>query len=207
MRVEYIILELLILVGMVPPSVSDLKTRFVDDKHWLFLLPSYVFLAYIVVNERSAIAPILLNVLLSIGIVIAMFLMRKRIGPIGGADFLMVLLLSPLSFIFSPSINLDPLLFPGILIYLLLTNVLGALYVLAKCIKVNLPNFKSTKGTSDLLKLLYTYKTRSLDETKEILIKKINDEFLVTPGIPLVTMGHLSVLIIFLISIVRLLGV
>lgn len=126
-------------------------------------------------------------------------MISRKIGAVfGGADFILLILISPLSFIYSYPIEYFIYFFHGLILFLLTMSILSIAYVIIKCVVKNKENFKNVKSLSQFISLLYTYEVDKVDEDREITIKEVDGKKYVTPGIPLIFFAFFTAIILFL---------
>lgn len=192
-----IILHLLIILGLLTPAYTDWKSRLVDDRLWLGFIPAYIILLYGLYIGYFPLIDVFIGLLISSSILIFLLISRKIGAVFGGADLILLIIISPLSFIYSPSYTAIPF-FHGIIIFLLTMSILGIVYVLTICIHKNFKRFKEIKSIFELFSLLYIYEVEDVDEDKEIIVKKTGKKIYVTPGIPIISFAFLSASILFM---------
>ena len=193
-------MRIAVLVGLVIPAYYDWRSRWIDDRSWSMFLPAYLILIYGLWIRVFSYMMILEGVLLSLLIIVSMYMFRRFGYVLGGADFVLLAIIAPLSFVYDVSYNFGPLIFPGFLIFLLTTSILSIFYVVSICIWRNRRRFGEVGGIGDFLRLFYSYETSSFNEDKEILLYDAGEKKRVTPGVPMVTFAFLASLLIFIVE-------
>ncbi len=198
-----IIMLVLLSIGLAPAALDDYDDRLVDDRMWFFLLLPYAYLIYSSYMGFINLSDILEGLILLPIIIIPLVIIRKVGGLIGSADYIMYALISPFStYLHIPVAGISWI--PGVLIFIILTCILGIVYSVSKCIIKNRRLLKDSLKVNliDFIKMLYSYKTSNPDNNKEIILSKIDDnKYIVTPGIPLITMGLISLIILLIINL------
>jgi len=196
------LMKLAIAIGLFLPAYYDWKTRWVDDRSWLALLPAYLLLGYGVLIEAYPLVSVLEGVIFSIIIIGCMYLFRKMGYVLGGADFILMAIVAPLSFVYKcPYLSLGEV-FPGFLLFLFLTSILSVTYVFIVAIWRNRDRFHRVRGIKDFIRLLYSYETEEVDEDKEILVYDRDGVKYVTPGIPMVSFAFIASLLLLILDFI-----
>ena len=194
-------MHILVILGLFLPAYSDWKNRWIDDYLWSGLSPAYIVLLYGLYMKDYPYIAIVEGSLISLLVILFVVISRKIGAVFGGADFILLVLISPLSFIYSPPIEYTPYFF-GLILFLLTMSILSIMYVVVKCVVRNRHNFKDIKSFSHFISLLYTYEVTEIDEDREILIKEDDDKKYVTPGIPIISFAFLTSLILFVYQLI-----
>ncbi len=191
----YILIKLLTIISSVAPAYQDFKTRLIDDRVWSLYIFPYAALVYGIYSGLIVVSKVYLGIVISILIVFVMVIASKFGFSLGGADFIMFIIISPLSFVFEPDVFAVNLI-PGFIQVLLLSSIISVIYVILKCIYINRSKFSTEHGFFNKLKLLYGYWVYEADDLKEIILEERNGLKFVTPGIPMVTFIFISMVLL-----------
>lgn len=194
------ILRILVVISMLPPSILDWRTRWIDDRSWILFVIPYIYVINGYIGGIVGFMDILEGPVITLIVILSSIAMSRRGAVLGGADYIMLLLLSIPSFSFRPTLAGRDIYIPGIVHILLLSSLIGVSYVLTKCIWINRARFRDA-GFRDGLKYLYTYETHEYDEDREIIVEDLGDLKIVTPGIPMVTVTFASLIILMFIDL------
>ncbi len=194
------LMKLAIALGLFLPAYYDWKTRWIDDRSWLALLPAYLLLGYGVLIGAYPLISVLEGLIFSIIISICMYIFRRMGYILGGADFILMIIVAPLSFVYKcPYLSLGGV-FPGFLLFLFLTSILSVAYVFIVVIWRNRNRFHRARGIKEFIRLLYSYETKEVDEDKEILVYDEDGVKYVTPGIPMVSFAFIASLLLLILD-------
>ena len=194
------LMKLAIAAGLFIPAYYDWKTRWIDDRSWLTFLPAYLLLGYGILTDAYPFISVLEGVIFSVIIIVCMYIFKRMGYVLGGADFVLMAIVSPLSFVYKCPYLFFGGLFPGFLLFLFLTSILSVVYVFAVVIWRNRNRFLRAKGIKEFIRLLYSYEAEEVDEDKEILVFDKEGVKYVTPGIPMVTFAFITSLLLLIID-------
>jgi hypothetical protein len=189
-----------ITLGLLLPAYQDWKTRWVDDRSWLALIPAYIIIIYGYLYNMVNLLSLFQGLFLGVLIILVMLVYRRMGHTFGGADFILLALVSPLSTAYDIYIFNIRLFYPGLLPYLLLTSILSIAYVLSICIWKNRKRFSKVDGFKEFLGLLYSFETEDETSDKYVVLSVDEGRVRVTPGVPMVTFGFIASVILLILG-------
>lgn len=197
----YLLIKVSTILVSILPAYQDLRTRLIDDRIWFTYIVPYSLLIYSLYFGVVRLAELYLGILISL-IIVGVLLIASKFGvSLGEADYIMFIIIAPLSFVFKPSIGGRVILIPGFIQILFLSSLISIFYVIFKCIYINKGKFSSAVSIKDKLRLLYGYWVEDADDLREIVIEDRNGKKFVTPGIPMISFIFLAMVILVFIDI------
>ncbi len=197
----YTLIRVATILASIVPAIQDMRTRLIDDRMWLIYSGPYAILIYSIYLGAVRLEDLYVGITFSIIIVVIMLIVSRFGLSLGEADYIMFIVIAPLSFVFKPRIGDRLVLIPGFIQILFLSSLISIFYVILKCIYINFHRFSEASTLKEKFRLLYGYWVEDADDLKEIIIEDRGDKKFVTPGIPMISFILLSMVILTVIDL------